>query len=214
MPSLIEPQKELTRKRKREGRGLSEIPTDGVRPVEDGKREPDVDLLEDQITQSRRYLNNIATLIGYVRASHNNAIRSSQAVVALCRIFSRLLASGSMTRSSHQSEAEIVVVEWLHDRLGEYRSLLLDSIAQSHNGEQKASLELLMHLAKEEATSLKLDANTVWRRGTFPLILRAVVSESSSEQLRRNFVEKYIQDNDDLLLYTLKIIAYVMQPYL
>lgn len=79
--------------------------------------------LEDQISQSRKYYNNIATLISMVNADSPQP--NVLAAVSLCRVFSRLIAGGNLTESNRTAENEKIIVAWLKERYQEYQRALL-----------------------------------------------------------------------------------------
>ena len=78
--------------------------------------------LEAQILESRRHYNNIATLVQLAKHSEPEDEAPILAAVALCRVFSRLLATGDMVKSKGMGEAEAVIVSWLKERYREYLS--------------------------------------------------------------------------------------------
>lgn len=214
MPRLLDSAEHRVRKMKRDGHAALPAPTTKAAKSREAPRKVEVDVLENQILESRRYYNNIVTLIDYVRHRDNNVTQASLAIVALCRVFSRLMASGLMKKSKNQTESEGVITDWLNRRFDEYRGLLIDSLADCRHVEQKACLELLMQLSKEEAAGLNLDGDPFGPRGTFPLILRALTTFSRSDQVRESFVENYLERFDDLIVCIFKQIAYVEQACL
>ncbi|MCJ1251565.1 hypothetical protein MMC30_008800 [Trapelia coarctata] len=210
MPGLLDCTEHLVRKRKRDERDALPAPTAKASRSGEGEGTVEVDVLENQILESRRYYNNIAILIDYVRHRDTNVNQASLAIVALCRIFSRLMASGMMEKPGQQVESEVVITDWLNERFYEYRALLMDSLADGRHVEQKACLELLMQLSKEEAACLNLDGDLLGRRGTFPMILQVLTTASCSDQVRGSFVENYLQKFDDIIVFTFRQIANIL----
>ena len=171
--------------------------------------ELDVSILEDHILKSRQYYNNISTLIEYTRQSGESQNRNREAVIALCRIFSRLMARGSMTASQHVDENESMITEWLRRKYQEYCDNLLDSLANGTHEEQSASLIILMQLFKEEALGQKPDEESTWKKGTFISIVRAVVNSATGNGTREAFVDSYVKRFSDIKVYTFQALAYV-----
>lgn len=82
--------------------------------------------LELQISESRKYYNNIVTLLSMLEVDYNNARRPKLAVaVSLCRVFSRLIASGNMVETNRADENERIIVAWLKERGQEYQKALI-----------------------------------------------------------------------------------------
>ena len=212
MPGLLDSAEQHVRKRKRDGHTALSAPTANATTLSgEGDGKVEVEVLENQIVESRRHYNNISTLITYVLHPESNFTRASQAIAALCRVFSRLMASGLIKNSDHQTESEVFITDWLKQRFHEYRKLLVDSLADGRHAEQKACLEHLMRISKEEAAGLCRDGVISGHRGTFPLILRALTTASCSDQVRGYFVKDYLRKFDDIIVYTFKQITYVEQ---
>lgn len=209
MPELLDSSEQRVRKRKRDSHASVSAPTASTAPAGEDAGKGEVDLLENQVLQSRRYYNNIATLINYVRHPDSHTTQAPLAAIALCRVFARLMASGLLQKSGHHSESEAVITDWLNERFQEYRGLLVDSLADGRRVEQKAYLELLMHLSKEEAACLDLDNDVFGHQGTFRLVLGTLTLNDSCDQSRGSFVEDYVQKYDDIVVYTFKQLAYV-----
>lgn len=92
-----------------------------------------IEELEAQISESRKYYNNIATLISMlnVNDSPNLAV-----AVALCRVFCRLIAGGNLQLPPKASEQEQIIVGWLKERAQEYQNALLDIIRHADASSQ------------------------------------------------------------------------------
>jgi U3 small nucleolar RNA-associated protein 19 len=81
--------------------------------------------LESQITESRRYYNNIAALLSISRDDGRQNGEDLAAVVSLCRVFCRLIVSGNMSVTKGANDAEVTIVHWLKERYDDYLELLL-----------------------------------------------------------------------------------------
>lgn len=81
--------------------------------------------LEVQISESRKYYNNIATLLSMLDVSENAQKPNLAVAVSLCRVFSRLIAGGNMTEASRAAEHEKIIVAWLKERCQEYQTALI-----------------------------------------------------------------------------------------
>ena len=82
-------------------------------------------LLETQIFESKKNYNNISALIKLSRNEDEDPDVALVASIALCRIFSRLMASGDFIKAQSTTEKESVVALWLRERYSEYKVALL-----------------------------------------------------------------------------------------
>lgn len=161
--------------------------------------------LETQILESRKYLNNIATLIQLAKDVDIENETATLASVTLCRVFSRLLSTGDMVKSKGMPDSEGVIVQWLKERYREYLDMLLREYLRSTNvPTQSVGLTLLMRLVKEESRGEK-EYN--WKHGPLPRIVDTILRLTDLEHVREEFAEKYFKAYDDIRLYTFQIIT-------
>lgn len=92
--------------------------------------------LEDQVSQSRKYYNNIATLIKMLNVDESDNQPKLLAAVSLCRVFSRLIALGNLSDSSRAAENEKIIVAWLKERYQEYQKALLAILREADPSSQ------------------------------------------------------------------------------
>jgi U3 small nucleolar RNA-associated protein 19 len=174
-------------------------------PSDDGEDvQSEVLQLEAQILESRRHYNNIATLLQLAKqpdAEHEGPIL---AAVALCRVFSRLLATGDMVKSKGMGEKEAVIVSWLKERYRELLDVLLDNFLQSDAPpKQSVALTLVMRLVKEESKAQK-DHNI--KKGPLPRLIQILLSLPTDDLNRDEFAEKYFKQYDDVRYQTFQTI--------
>ncbi|KAF1359477.1 CBF-domain-containing protein [Lizonia empirigonia] len=159
--------------------------------------------LEAQILESRRHYNNIATLLQLSKQSQHHA--PVLAAVALCRVFSRLLAAGDMTKSKGMAEAEATVVAWLKERYREFLDTLLQAFLRSDNpAKQSVALTLLMRLVKEES---KATTDYSLKTGPLSRLIEALLFLPERDANREEFAEKYFKHFDDVRFHTFKTIT-------
>jgi U3 small nucleolar RNA-associated protein 19 len=162
--------------------------------------------LEAQILESRRHYNNIATLLQLSKKSDDDA--PVLAAVALCRVFSRLLAAGDMVKSKGMGEAEATVVAWLKERYREVLDTLLQNFLRSDNpAKQSVALTLLMRLVKEESKAAK-DYNI--KNGPLSRLIEALLFLPADDVTREEFAEKFFKHFDDVRFHTFKTIKNVL----
>lgn len=170
-----------------------------------GELEAQIQKLENEILESRKHYNNIATLIELAqkRAEDSNTVLA--AAEALCRVFIRLLALGSLAKKKDASEKDATVTRWLHDRLADYRASLLSMFRRGKLALN--ALMLAMALLKAEAQHLNDRQEPVFPRYFFSDIVAAILA-SPIERLREEFSEKFVDEYDDIRFYTFEAIKY------
>ena len=166
-------------------------------------------LLEQQITESRKYYNGIPTLLGFARRHEKTLGKHHSAALALCRIFCRLMATGSMTRVKPTIEENKIVVRWLRERYQDYQNILLDILATNNYRRQSSALTLLMQLVKEEIIHLDTKEASGWENGLFKVVVEQIVFNDSCDHLRTDFVRMFAGVYDDIRIYTYKVLSWV-----
>ncbi|KKY26161.1 putative ribosome biogenesis protein noc4 [Diplodia seriata] len=163
-------------------------------------------LLESQITESRRHYNNVVELI---KLAKDNSTEESAtlAMVALCRVFCRLLVAGNMKKSKGLPDSEIMIIQWLKERYKEYVDVLLQLLKSGEPVSQSTALTLAMRLVKEETSAQKGSGDDAWRNGVFYQLVYTLLASATAEHAREEFVEKFIEEHDDVRFYALIAIA-------
>ncbi|GAB1311405.1 Maturation and nuclear export of 40S ribosomal subunits interacting protein [Madurella fahalii] len=190
-------------KRKRQENGAQSKKRRKSQDDDGGEREEHIQNLENEILESRKHYNNIATLIELAQKQAEDIKTALAAAEALCRVFIRLLASGTLVKKKDASAKDATVTKWLQDRLADYREVLLSMFRSSKSALN--GLLLAMALLKAEAHHLNDKQEPVFPRYFFSEIVAAVL-ESPVEQLREEFSEKFIDEYDDIRFYTFEAI--------
>lgn len=161
-------------------------------------------LLETSILESKRNYNNITTLLHIARNRDNDDEEALLAAVALCRVFIRLLAAGSLLRRKNLAEKDVILVHWLRDRLTEYRDVLLSFLTSDDHA--LTILTLSMRLLKAQGQYPYREAD----EHAFPKVLLrdivAAICRPGADHVRAEFVEKFVDEYDDVRLYTFRAI--------
>lgn len=162
-------------------------------------------LLETQILESRRNYNNITTLISTIKQKDAKEETVVFTVVALCRIFCRLMTAGCFVKSKGTPEAEIVIIQWLKERYQEYVDILLvDFLRSDTASKQNIAFTLLMRLIEQESKS---EGEYSWRKGLLASLVEVLLLLPEDDPIRQEYAEKYMKTYDDLRFYTLQSIA-------
>jgi len=170
--------------------------------------EDEILALEGKILESRSNYNSIQTLLEYVRApcigvDSNDVL----AAVALCRVFCRLMAAGNLTKSQRNSDNEVIIVQWLRERLKEYENDLLRMLFVGDVARHSTALTLLMRLVIDEASHLNKSEEGIWRDGLFPKIVLTMVENNVASQITLEFVGKYLKKHADIRYHTFASLA-------
>ncbi|EED13396.1 ribosome biogenesis protein Noc4, putative [Talaromyces stipitatus ATCC 10500] len=206
--------KEITKKRKTPSKGAGNVNSSSKRRAvasdQSKNEQAKIEELEAQISESRKYYNNIATLISMLNVTGNkDAIEQPNLAVAvpLCRVFCRLIAGGNLQMPSKASEQEQIVVRWLKERLQEYQSALLDIIRYADSSSQITALTLSLRLVNVRATHIPEAEVQVWTSGLFQNIFGALIEAEDGQAVRSEFVENFVKEYDDVRFYTFQKIA-------
>lgn len=187
-------------------RARSESSHDG----EDDDPQIDILSLEAAILESKKNYNSITTLIEIARALNKDSGEEVEenallATVALCRVFVRLLAAGALLRKKGLPEKDVVVVHWLRDRLAEYREVVLALFARDEQA--MTALTLSMRLLKTEGQYPLSDKEEyAFPKATLKNIVLALIQPEVDQVVRNEFVEKFVDEFEDVRLYTFKAV--------
>ncbi|KAI9728283.1 MAG: hypothetical protein M1834_007776 [Cirrosporium novae-zelandiae] len=221
MPSLLgkaELAVQAGKKRKRDAKLQQNEPTIKRRATspstpedKDENKDPQAQilLLENQILESRRNLNNVAHLVEKFRTSHSDTTIRNTAAVSLCRVFCRLIAAGSLTTAPQTEENEVIVTKWLQERYSEYTEELFQMLRNGDPSDSSTSLTLFMRLIKEEATHLPMSQSKLWDSdGLLSRLFIALLGLDDDESdTLAEFVQKYMMEYDDIRYYAFDCIA-------
>lgn len=170
-------------------------------------------LLEEQILESREHYNNIVELQKLVEHVDKKPKSATIAAVAICRVFCRLIAGEKLVKQSGASEADAQIVQWLKARLRDYTNTLVEWIGSPDATQESTALTLLMRVVKEETSGGSKKTDHHWRgeKSVFVTIIRALIRKGDAEGARQEFVDKYVEENDDVRFYTFGAIKQCLQ---
>jgi U3 small nucleolar RNA-associated protein 19 len=117
---------QVSKKRKKEGKTRSEpaVKRRAVSGTKDDEQSK-IQQLEDQIAESRKYYNNIVTLLSMLNVETPGESPNISVAVSLCRVFSRLLAGGHLNTPKGASEQDLILVAWLKERYQDFQNALV-----------------------------------------------------------------------------------------
>lgn len=163
-------------------------------------------LMEQGILESKKNYNDISVLLTNAQAYEKGEPESMLSTVALCRVFVRLLAQGSLIAKKSLSEKETVVVAWLKDQFSQFKNLLLDLLDVEEIS--TTALTLCMRTLKAEGQYLYDKEEYLFPRAFLEeIVTRLILSES--DDLRQAFIEEFVEQYDDVRFHTFKSIKSV-----
>lgn len=172
---------------------------------EDEDPQAEILLLETAILESKKNYNNIPALITIARGIEQDEDKALLAIVALCRVFIRLLAAGSLRRKKGLSEKDVTVVHWLRDRLSEYHEAVLSLFSQE--GQAITALTLSMRLLKAEGQYPQSDKDEYsFPKAFLRNIVSALCQPEVDQAVRQEFIEKFVDEFEDVRFYTFKAV--------
>lgn len=207
MPSIVEG---AGRPAKRKRKSSETRPSKRARSEssEDDDVQAQILLLETKIFESKKNYNNVTTLIKLLRDGNEDADNSIVAAISLCRVFTRLMVSGEMVKRDGTTEKDAVVVKWLRERYSEYKTTILAFLGDE--GISSTALTICMRLLKTEGQHLHDGKEYSFPTKFLTDIVRMVFKLDSDGSTRKEFSEKYVEENDDLRFYTLEAIELVV----
>ncbi|KAN0110384.1 CBF/Mak21 family domain containing protein [Hyaloscypha variabilis] len=206
MPSTVDPpgktakRKRKTSESKPSKRARSESSEDDV--------QAQILLLETEILESKQNYNNITALIKLLRDDNEDAENSVIAAVSLCRVFTRLMMSGEMTKREGTSEKEIVVVKWLKERYSEYKTAIIALLGEENMS--STALTLCMRVLKTEGQHLHDSKEYNFPTKFLTDVVRVLLKSGSDGTTRKEFSKKYVEENDDVRFYTLEAVEKIL----
>ncbi|KAI1179325.1 CBF/Mak21 family-domain-containing protein [Nemania sp. FL0916] len=172
-------------------------------------RQAEILLLEEEILKSKKSYNNITVIQGFAKNQDDPEV-ALFAAVSLCRVFLRLLASGSLSRKAGQSERELVVIQWLKDRLSDYRKLLLAALGEEHS--TSTALTLSMRLLKAETQTASDRGDAIFPKEFLASIVEVLV-QKKFEEVQEEFCEKYLGEYADLRFHAFQALSNILSSH-
>ncbi|KAI1403424.1 CBF-domain-containing protein [Hypoxylon fuscum] len=215
MPGAVKEKKSLKRKQSNVSEKANKRAKAESDSEDDNNSQADILRLENEILESKKNYNNITTLLKLAQNDGDNDDDGKDddddtarfAMVALCRVFLRLLASGNLTRKIGQSDKDGVVVQWLRKRLHDYKQLVLSALRRDDTAITALTLAMRILQAEGQHMNGKDEYN-------FPTIfMREIVAaliQDGLEDARAEFCVKFLDGNADIRFYTFKALQDIL----
>lgn len=188
---------------KRKRTSATEQPTKKRRASSAEEEDPNAKILlmEQGILESRKNYNDIAVLLTQAQDFKSGKPEAMLSTIALCRIFVRLLAQGSLIAKKTLSEKETVVVGWLKGQFGQFKEVLLDLLLEEEVA--TTALTLCMRTLQAEGQYLYDKAEFTFPRAFIEDIITRLIA-ADNDEVRQAFIEEFAEQYDDIRYYTFK----------
>jgi U3 small nucleolar RNA-associated protein 19 len=170
----------------------------------------DIELLEKRIAENpSKNRKDVETLIQEINLSDPDSKINLKAAVALCKAFSRLVSSGTLTKNGHESEQSHELSRWYVQQYGIYRMALVNLLQSVSASQRLPILHLCWRVLEQDAELLD---HSVWHSDSmFRPLLAAVTEMPDGTDIRETFVGEYMNACHDCCYHSLAYISYV-QP--
>ncbi|KAF1814006.1 CBF-domain-containing protein [Eremomyces bilateralis CBS 781.70] len=160
-----------------------------------------IDQLAQGIIESRENYNDLIELLAAAeRSEQGKGGLQRHAVASLFGVFSHLIESGNFKKSKGTPQKEVVIVEWLRERLVEFTEALLQQLP----GNENSYLPVLIGLARVETQHASPEA--LWQDGIFARTVRKLsLSGEDFANARTVFVGDYIKGYRDSPFHLFKV---------
>ncbi|KAK6401971.1 Maturation and nuclear export of 40S ribosomal subunits interacting protein, partial [Oleoguttula sp. CCFEE 5521] len=168
--------------------------------------------LEHTVRDSPDQYRSLDKLQGYVAKVNEDSEAATLAAVSLCRACCRLIANQNLVRGKSDGADEVQILQALKKRCQTYLHSMITWLDGADEGRQSTALTLIMRLVKEEASQEAQRADQACRvsQGAFVTLVRALIMQSDAAGAREEFVEKYVEEHDDVRYYMFLAIKQVL----
>ncbi|KAK4950575.1 Maturation and nuclear export of 40S ribosomal subunits interacting protein [Elasticomyces elasticus] len=112
-----------------------------------------------------------------------------------------------MLKTKTSSATDLESVDYLKERYKVYKAMLLDLLAGADSPTQSTVLTLAMRLVKEETSQDVRHAEQAWKTGVFAELVKSLIVHTACGPAREEFVEKFVEEYDDVRFYTFYTIS-------
>jgi U3 small nucleolar RNA-associated protein 19 len=170
----------------------------------------DIEQLEERIAENpSKNRKDVETLIQTIYLSDSSSKTNLKAAIALCKAFSRLIASGTLTKNGHESEQSHELSGWYVQQHGIYRMALVKLLQSVSASQRLPIVHLCWRVLEQDAELLN---NSVWDSDSmFRPLLAAITELPDGTDIRETFVGEYMNACHDCCYHSLAYISYV-QP--
>ncbi len=199
-------------KRKRDERGLQSgcVKRRATRPCE--STSPDIEQLERRITEDpSKNHQDVETLLQMLDLAKPSAKKNLKAGVALCKVFSRLVASGNLAKDDQGRKQSQQLSAWFHQKYATYRKTLAKLLRSVPASQRLPIAHLCWRVLEQDA---ELMDNSVWVTDSmFKPLLSAVIETPDNTDIRNIYVGEYMNHCHDCCYHSLAYFSYVYPSF-
>lgn len=168
----------------------------------------EIELLERRITEDpSKNCHDLDTMIQMFDLAKPNARTNLRVGVALCKVFSRLIVSGSLTKNDHGSKRSQKLAEWYVQQYGYYRMTIVKLLRTASAAQRLPIVQLCWRVLEQDAELLD---HSVWVSGSiFKPLLSALIELPDAKDIREIYVGEYMNSCHDCYYRSLECFSYV-----
>jgi U3 small nucleolar RNA-associated protein 19 len=171
----------------------------GVSQLEDLERE----IAKDPL----RYHHNVDILLRLIDSDKPDATENLKVAVSMCRIFSRLIAAGSLEQDSNEPKSAKDIANTYLRHYKHYQTAVVKLLKLASPAQQLPILHLCWKIFEQDAELWK---SAVWESASiFPSLLSALIEIPDGREIRNTFVSECMSQCHDFSYYALVYISYV-----
>jgi hypothetical protein len=169
---------------------------------------PNIEQLERRIAEDPlKNHKDIEKLITMINPDNPNAKTNLKAAVSLCKVFSRLAASGSLSKNDRGTQQNQEMTARFTQQYGIYRRALLDLLRSTSSSQRLSIVHLCWRALEVDAELL---GNSVWVSDSiFRPLLSAVIELPGGADTREAYAGEYMNRCHDCCYYSLEYLPYV-----
>jgi U3 small nucleolar RNA-associated protein 19 len=179
------------------------VPKVKRRREETGRNASELDLriqkLENELSKTPNGKSQICDLISFFDLSTPDSEDNLKVAICLCRVFSRMMASGQFTWQKLKEEPG-----WQIKEYQSYQSIVQQCLKNGHGSTPTTMLKLHMKMLKEESSH---NPNSFRIFESFPGLVTALVDAVDGADVRKTFAEDYVRQYQDCCYYSLEAIT-------
>ncbi len=155
--------------------------------------------LENELSKTTNGESQTSELISLFDPTSPDSEGNLKVAICLCRVFSRMMASGQFSWQKPKEEPG-----WQIKEYQSYQSMVQQFLKNGHGSTPTTMLKLHMKMLKEES-SHNPDSFGIYKG--FPGLVAALVDAVDGSDARKTFAEEYVQQYQDCCYYSLAAIT-------
>lgn len=149
----------------------------------------------------------VETLLGFLDLSNPDAKSNLKVGIILCKVFSRLAASGDLTTDNQGRKQNREMSDWYLQQYGRYRKTLMKLLRSVSAPQRLPIVHVCWKILEVDAELLD---NSLWTsESMFKMLLTAVVEISDGIEIREAYVGEYVNQCHDCCYYSLEYFSWV-----